>query len=168
VLAVVTVLVVAALVWAAPIVQKFPAISDEFLTLAQIDKVQLKVLMLDPAMAKAGIKPEDIYDDWKGHLKAADITVVEGDAAEDMITIRLMFVLRKHEQVTDATTYLGLLMLEQPVRIERLDRTFVIPTYTGVEAGLTPNNKIADSTRKALTTLISKFLKRTRESNLHF
>lgn len=166
-LAVVTVLVVAALVWAAPIVQKSPAISDEFLTLAQIDTVQLNI-MLDPALTKAGIKLEDIYDDWKGLLKAANITVDEGDAAEDMKTISMIFVLRKHEQVTNATAYLGLLMLKQPVRIERLDRTLVIPTYTGVQVGLTPNNKIANSTRKALTTLISNFLKRARNSDLHF
>ena len=155
---------VALLAWAAPFMPRRIHVSDEVLSLARVEKVKLVITPFPETVTRAGITPAGVRRDWEKKLRESGLVLVD---TKDAMRIHLVMFVSQDESVPDGIGYCTFVMLEQPVRIERLGKDLFIPTWTGLSNGLRSTQTLASGLNKNLEDLLGKYLARSRLANEH-
>ena len=151
----------------APILPSSP-LADQVRSLAGLSTLRLLVEPVSADLAAMGIDAEDLAADQSAELRRAGLEVVdESDQPErestlPRLTIEIIGV--QEPKLPDAIAFSVNLMLEQQVRIERLDKVISVPTYVRHATALVPKEEARKTIDTTTDHLVHQFMKWTREA----
>ena len=113
------------LVWAAPIIPARQRATDQVRSMKGIQAICLQIDPMPKDIERIDITATKVELEWSKQLEEAGIQVTEEDGAP---TLRLIVSTVTDPQVPGGVAYNPYLVLEQLVRIERIDDQVVAPT----------------------------------------
>lgn len=151
----------------APILPSSP-LADQVRSLAGLSTLRLVVDPVSDELAAMDVDAEDLAADRRAGLRRAGFQVLdESDQAErestlPRLTIQIIGV--QEPKLPDAIAFSVNLMLEQEVRIERLDRVMAVPTYVRHATALVPKEEARKTIDRTTDHLVDQFLKWTHKA----
>ena len=115
-----------------PILSSAPKPNDSVLSLQKVTQVEIKINRLPPQLRAAGLTEEDIKGRWTKRLQAEHFDVADGKGYSKLV---LRSVATVDPDVPNAVAYAFVIGFEQPVRIERLNQTLFLVTYSDTLLG---------------------------------
>ena len=140
---------------AAPIMRT-TRVSQEMQTLAGIHRIHFMVMPLPAPIENIGVTAAKVRGHCSKMLEHAGFKLVEEGRSE--VILRLSAFYRSSESVPNASGFVWFLTFEQPVRIERLDHSLRIPTWTGADIGIESNDRLDQTMMEGLDRAIDGFL----------
>ncbi|MAE65957.1 MAG: hypothetical protein CMJ18_16925 [Phycisphaeraceae bacterium] len=152
-----------AVTWSAPMLTvPKKSLSDEILTLAGITEVKLIISRLPDRLTDAGYTAELIYKNWTEDLKKEGIAVVDDDAVP---MLRLSVATSTDESAPDTICFLNFVTIEHSTFVDRLDRKFHIPTWTGLKLALTNEDTLGKRFSERLKDSLNHLILRIGEAS---
>jgi hypothetical protein len=155
------VLVVGAAGLAGPLLFDETKLSDEIQSLAGLTKLAVEVEPMPGDLRELGLTAERIRNDWVGHLEKAGFEIVTGREHP-----RLYLKVRGGTEPEAGSGYAFVIEMKlyQPVRIERLDRTLNVPTYTTGALGLVTSGLLGKQIQAGLDRKIRRFIELSQQA----
>ena len=143
---------------AAPMLLDEQGLPDDAMSLAGLEKLSVEIEPFPGSLTDKGLTADLIRKRWIKQLEQAGFDVVEGGRHP-----RLWLKIRvgTYPDVPDAHAFVAEMKLFQPVRIERLDRTLHVSTYTTGTLGLSPGRDLRGDVERTLDNRIRKFIELT-------
>lgn len=116
-----------------------------------VDQVRIRIGTPPEIFQQAGVTEEFIETRLRKQLEQKGIAVVDDDNAPvlDFSTFAV-----SEPKAADAVAYLCIIQVEQKVRLERLDRELLLPTFYYHMLGIEPPEAIAQTVRDSVTGTI--------------
>jgi len=115
-----------------PILPKTPKPNDSIISLTGVKQVEILVNRLPNELRAAGLTEEDIKARWTKRLTDEHFVVAEGKGYPKL---ELRTIATVDPDVPNAVAYAFVIGFLQPVRIERLDQTLFLVTYSDTLMG---------------------------------
>jgi hypothetical protein len=132
---------------AAPILPHRGKVNDELLSLARLERLNVKFEDDHEILRKAGYSSSRTRSKLQKQLADAGIEVVD-EATEDLPMLVVAILIEGHPRYNDLVSYTYCLALEQNAVIERIDRRLHVPTYVFVFGDIaTRDELLADLNR---------------------
>ena len=147
--------------WAAPLLPSRSPLTDEARSLVGLKRLNLNISQIPSGMAAARLSVRKIRDHWTVRLREAGFEVVRDPVAP---SLNLLIIGGAEPGIPKGVGFAMLLELEQPVRIEGLDQTLRVPTYTKLFMGIETLQDAASLARIGLAEQINHFLDSTRQA----
>lgn len=150
---------------AAPILPGAAPVRDEVLSLAHLTRLRVSVVPLSDVLRHLDYSRAAAERRIEHALAEADISVAgAADAAAPMLRVEILTEgHRDHADLVACTIHVS---VEQAVRIERLDRSLVVPTYAFVHGDLAERDELLEMVDDTLSRIIEAILQRIRIANL--
>ena len=158
----------AAWVRSAPIMGQAKAkVTDSILSVGRIDTIRLDIRPMPDDMAALGITTDSVRNRWSKALERANMRVLAADDdAEAVGTLKLSVASGVDEEASpDAVLCYLLLSFQQPVRLDRFERSLFVPTYYKVIADITPKDALEVSLNDNLNFLVEHFITHARKAD---
>ena len=153
------VIAVGAAALAGPMLFDETKLTDEVQSLAGLTKLAVEIEPLPGDLREHGLTAERVRDDWVERLKAAGFEIVTGREHP-----RLFLKVRSGTEPESGYAFVIDMKLYQPVRIERLDRTLNVPTYSTGALGLVTSDLLGKQIQAALDRKIRRFIELVRQA----
>ena len=154
--AVLTVLnLLAAVVWAGPVLFEKKKLSDDIRSLALLEKLQLVIDPFPGEMVDVGVKHEPLRKLWRDRLEEAGYTITE---EKDAPRLRLQISFTQDDRVKEGLGFKAVFMVEQAVSIEGIEGKLIVPTYVSSALGLETKETIREATEGVLRNLLESFI----------
>ena len=146
---------------AGPLLFDEKKLSDEIQSLAGLTKLAVEVEPLPGELREHGLTAERVRDDWVEHLEKEGFEIVKGPEHP-----RLSLNVRGGAEPEAGSGYAFVIEIKlyQPVRIERLDRTLNVPTYSTGALGLVTSDLLGKQIQAALDRKIRRFIELVRQA----
>ena len=155
-------LVVASIAWvcaAAPIMPRTAKITGEVRSLANLDKVRVKVMHSANLLRRLKYSPDRARKQAVETLAKAGIEDVDDDDAPQL---NIIILIESHPKCPDVYGYTFHVTLEQKARIERLQEIHVVPTYAFVHGDLAHQDELLDDLDKTQEKILDRIISRIR------
>ena len=139
---------------AAPFLPAGRRLPDEVISLAGIDRVQVRVRPVARLLSQRGVTAELIERELEEGLERAGFEVVEN---EGVPTIEVKSLPVNDPAIPDAMAFDIQISVYQSVHIGRLNRKLVVPTYMDVNIALDRSDKIEDAAIACIAEVLGRF-----------
>lgn len=151
-----------AMATAAPILPDGPHLTDEMMSLAGLSRFRVRIRPITPEVAQmTRLSDQVIAEQWKTKLRRAGFEVADGTDTGDPL-IELQMQGGSDTGVPDGFSFSATIELLQKVRIERLDRELMVPTYSYAMSGLETSQNLRDSARRVTERLLATFVRQCK------
>ena len=140
--------------------QKLP---DDAMSLAGLEKLTVDIEPFPGSLTEKGLSADLIRNRWIKQLEKADFKIVEG---RDHPRLWLKVRAGSEPTVPGGYAFAVELKLFQPVRIERLDRTLNVSTYTTGALGMVPTKDLRRDVDRALDKRIRRFIELVKQATI--
>lgn len=161
VMVVLIVLTIAVVAWSAP-VKELPRrnIPPQIHSLASLDRISIAfAIPLPDELRRAGLSEQEILAACAKELSDAGFEIV---ADRDAPQLRFVVIFATDDQDPQQRGYALLATLDQAVRVQRLDRTLMLPTYVDLVVGLDPKAQLKRQLKAGFDKLANNLIKRAR------
>ena len=141
---------------AGPALPRGPEINDEILSLAGVRQVALNVYIRQPRDAGKVEVPVALLERQLKQICAEKGLVVSSEFEDCRISIAVEFHRNPHHP--ELMSYIAHLALEQRMRLARLDRSMVVPTYTLIDGGFYKLEDLEEKVSRNLRSMVRRFL----------
>ncbi len=155
------VLTIAVVAWSAPI-KETPqrAIPPQVYSLADLDRISVGfALPLPDELRSAGMTEQKILAACAKELSDAGFEIV---ADADAPRLQMIAILATDDLSPNQRGYALLATIDQPVRVQRLEQTLVLPTYVDLVVGLNAKVQMKRQLKVGFDKLVTNLIKRAR------
>ena len=157
---------------AAPILRRSKTISDEVLSLSRLEAVRV-IVKSPPAMqdklhqlniSMARIRSQVVEQ----VVNSTGVEVVKTSGIDDQEPrLRVIILVRNSPDVNGAISIVIHLAIEQVVYIDRLQRHFVLPTYSLLENMLVLEEKASKEVHGVIPRLVNRVIRRVEQATVN-
>ena len=154
--AVLTVLnLLAAVVWAGPMLFEKKKLPDDVRSLALIEELRLEIEPFPGEMVDIGVKHEPLRKLWSDRLVEAGYEITE---EKDTPQIRVQMTFTRDDRVKNGLGFSVVFMLAQPITVEGIEGKLMVPTYVSSALGIETKETIREATEGVLRNLLESFI----------
>ena len=146
----------------APIIPTEKKPEDSVLSLGKVKQVEVVVDHLAPELRTAGVNEEEIKTRWTKRLEEEHFEVADGKGYPKLV---LKSVTTIDQDVPNAVAYVLVMRFEQPVRIDRLDETLFVPTYSETLLGQETVTHLGHAAILNATRAVDLFIDSVKKAN---
>ena len=145
-----------------PILPSEKKTEDVVLCLAKVRQVEIVVAHLAPQLRAAGLSEEDIKARWTKRLTEEHFEVADGKGYSKLL---LRNVTTLDQDVPNAVAYAFVSRFEQAVRVERLNQTLFLPTYSETLLRLETNAHLGHAAMVNVNRAIELFIAAVKKAD---
>ena len=143
------------LAWATPILPERGRLHDLVRSIKGIKQIGVKIDPLPELLEDAGVSAHRIRTRWVERLTEVGL-VITGDEGHPQL--RLNISATTDPAVPDGVAFNLYLMLEQRVRLPRLDYEFATPTYVIIMVALESKENMASAVNRTVDNILEGFI----------
>ncbi|MAE66087.1 MAG: hypothetical protein CMJ18_17590 [Phycisphaeraceae bacterium] len=134
---------------------------DPILSLANLKRVRVRVTPISPQLTRHDVTVQLVREKIETVLKEMRVTIVDDPEAPKL---EFMTVVVVEPTIPEATAFNMRILLYQSTRIDRLDRSFIVPTYSDFNVSLDRTEKLRETAVVTLEQILSRFRKSVEDA----
>ena len=157
-------LVVAVTAAAAPILKR-PRLSDEFMALVNLSRINVEVSPLPKELIHFALRDADVFEQTKRLLSGAGFEIVDTDQASRLPRVQITIEIRSDLRSRNTFAFIMFLDVYQKAHLHRLGVDLVIPTTRIIRHGTAGTKLLKKTVQQELQLLVKQFVAAERQAS---